>query len=167
MVAFEATGTKVDSLGATEFPGGTETGGVLFSDARNLLNEEGYWTTSSGDSYMLVDIYFTDRLTGQLYSETQSMFIDPGVNLATSPFNGTQDITQTNGVSFAGETALDVATEVLGPTRTSSPEETTQHEMMQNEDDIMQVLMSDEHMMHDNTLHDEDNPAEDHEMMIM
>ncbi len=115
-VVFSLTGTKTDSLGQTTFPGGTEGIGITGSEnthvhyetAMRLLATKGYWTTSSGQNYTLLDVYFTDRLTGEVFVETHPIYVNANVSGITN--NGMQDITSSGGVDYAGSTALDVAT---------------------------------------------------------
>jgi hypothetical protein len=114
----EIEGTKYDGLGEVEFPAGTEQIRISESEVRNSVKTDGYWTTSDGDdarTYFLTDVYFTDRLTGDVYYETHPVFID---NIADklgqwhSSFkdavhNGVQDITATASGNFAGDVQLD------------------------------------------------------------
>ena len=84
-------------------------------DVVQKLETGGYWTTSDGDSYFLVDLYFTDRVTADVYYETHPVFVDD--NVATklgkefweyrdAINHGTQDLVEIDGVLHAGEIAL-------------------------------------------------------------
>lgn len=95
----EISGTKTDGIGTVEFPGGTDSYLLRREDVVRLLEKDGYWTTSDGKNYFLIDIHFTDRLTGDVYYETHPVYLDPNVSLgnARSPYanainNGQQDI---------------------------------------------------------------------------
>lgn len=115
-------GTKSDSLGETPFPAGIDTLSIQRDQVVSLLEEKGYWTTTDGDSYVLMDLYFTDRATGEVYYETHPLFIDDAVPLghetagggryAGAVSNGTQDFHTMDGVLYAGSTPLDVASPV-------------------------------------------------------
>ena len=95
----ELSGTKRDSLGETEFEAGTDNYNVTFQDTKATLKEQGYYSTSSGDNYFVLDIYFSDRLTGDIYLEKHPVFLDDNVNVDVpwdyhfggTPYNGVQD----------------------------------------------------------------------------
>lgn len=108
------TGTKTDSLGTFEFPNGTDKYQIQKDHVQTLVHEKGYYTTSTGQDYFLVDIYTTDRLTAEVFYETHAVFIDPSINMGRgdyqdATFNGVQDITSSNGSLWAGSTQLDTA----------------------------------------------------------
>ena len=112
------SGTKTDSIGTINFPGGIEDMDIPGWRTADVINKYGYWTTSNGQNYTLLDIYFTDRGTGQLYYETHPVMIGSDVAFGTSsnggiwqntPFNGVQDMVTTNGVTMAGSRVLDQA----------------------------------------------------------
>lgn len=103
----EISGTKTDSIGTVDFPGGRDSFLLRREDVLRFLEKDGYWTTSDGQNYTLVDIYFTDRLTGELYYETHPVYLDPNVpvgnqynSYANAIHNGTQDIVIQNGVTL-------------------------------------------------------------------
>jgi hypothetical protein len=105
------TGTKTDTLGTVDFPGGTDLFWIEREDMVELLETNGYWRTTDGEAYTLLNIHFTDRATGTVYAETHPVFVDAGVNsilgsphhaFANATDNGTQDIVD----DMAGTTAL-------------------------------------------------------------
>ena len=106
-------GTKSDSLGSVDFPGGTDTFRIRSSEMANVLENTGYWTTSSGQDYTLLDIYLTDRLTGDIYYETHPVYLSSGTAgrglHADAQFNGTQNFSTVGGQRFAGDQILDTA----------------------------------------------------------
>lgn len=76
------TGTKVDSLGRCPFP--SEAHPTMFLDQYDvvkMLEKNGYWLTAKGDAYFLLDVYYTDRLTGEIYFERVPVTLDAGTAL--------------------------------------------------------------------------------------
>ena len=127
--AIDVTGTKSDTLGEADFPGGTDDFMVFRPEAVRMLETNGYWTTSSGEPYMLLDIYFTDRVTGEVFYETHPVLFE--ADLADSikrsmneniEHNGTQDFEMKNGVLHAGDTPLDTAIAVPLPETPTVPD---------------------------------------------
>ena len=110
------TGTKYDTLGETPYPGGNDAYRIYGKSINALLENVGYWETSDGENYTLVDFYFTDRVTGEVYYETQPLYLN--VNLNTQSYkdavnNGVQNISTVNGMKMAGDYALDVTIEAV------------------------------------------------------
>ena len=106
------SGTKSDSLGMVDFPGGSDSFGIFRSEVVNILETQGYYSTTSGQNYFLVDIYLTDRATGEIFYETHPVFISSDT-LSRGPYsgalyNGGQNITYLNGQQYAGDQVLDV-----------------------------------------------------------
>ena len=111
----DITGSKTDTLGTADFPGGTDRFWIKRGDMVDLVETTGYWRTSEGEAYTLVNIHFTDRVTGDVYYETHPVFVDSGVNsilgneyhaFRNAVDNGTQDIID----GMAGTTQLYVPT---------------------------------------------------------
>ncbi len=133
-------GTKSDGLGEIPFPNGMDIFRMREEDVANHVEKDGYYTTSGGERYFLMDVYFTDRLTGDLYYETHPVYLDDNVRLGRGYFenakdNGVQDITTQNGVTRAGDQVLDTAIEVSftsSATLSSMPsaEDSMDHQMM-------------------------------------
>ena len=91
------TGTKEDGLGEIDFPGGTDEVRLDVNQVVHEMAEEGYYTTSDGQNYFMLDIYFSDRLTGDIYFEKHPVLLDdtvtPGFGrYQNSAFNGVQDL---------------------------------------------------------------------------
>ncbi len=104
-------GVKVDSLGAVGFPGGSDSFDIGRSEVINILETQGYYSTTEGQNYFLIDIYLTDRLTGEIFFETHPVYLASDT-LSRGPysdaqFNGTQNITTSDGQHFAGEQILE------------------------------------------------------------
>ena len=127
------SGTKTDSIGETVFPGGTDSFDIQKPSVLNILEDDGYWTTSDGESYFNVDLYFTDRMTGEIYYETHPVFVDEDLaGFLSGPFghyteavnNGEQDIVEINGQSFAGDQLLYTPIEAVPWNTTAMPDST-------------------------------------------
>jgi len=106
-VAF--TGTKTDSLGETSFGESVDTIKLGFSQVRDLLDEEGYYETSDGQAYFLADVYFSDRLTGDIYKEVHPVLVqDDTAERFGAPyqyhskvkFNGIRDLDADDDLTF-------------------------------------------------------------------
>jgi hypothetical protein len=82
--AVKISGYKTDTLGKTEFPGGTDDFRIKQAEVTGLLNQNGYWTTSDGKAYFLADFYFTDRITGDIFYETHPVFLSDKTVYAVS-----------------------------------------------------------------------------------
>ena len=111
-------GTKTDSLGEETFPAGTDTFYIERDEVAGILETQGYWTTTDGQAYFLSDIYMTDRLTGDIYYETQPVMIDesvmfklghPAYEYSGAVNNGVQDFVVNNGDTYADGEILDQA----------------------------------------------------------
>jgi hypothetical protein len=152
----EISGTKTDSLGRTEFPGGTDGFNIYQDDVLSLLEEHGYWTTDAGKAYFLADLYFTDRGTGDIYYETHPVFLSdntaaklgqPWWEFKDIVSNGMQNIVTMNGVRMAGDRVLDVALPAL-PAASAEPDTDGIHAMHEHGDeDLMAALTAGQPMM--------------------
>ena len=91
----EISGTKTDSLGTRDFPHGPDDFSLDRDDVARLLEENGYYTTPNGDNYMVLDIYFSDTLTGDVFTQSELVAFDdkaplgePGHAFEDAKFNG-------------------------------------------------------------------------------
>ena len=161
------TGTKTDALGTTSFPAGTESGyDISYQKVLHLLETDGYWTTSEGQHYMVIDVFVSDRLTGDVFVEKHPVYIADDVDLGNEFFayrdakdNGEQDIVEVDGVLYAGDIELGVSKPAVpwvhlndqGDTPTS---ETTMS--MTAGEDLMSALAiepsEEDHQMHDDAM---------------
>lgn len=114
----QITGTKYDSLGESDFPGGIDSITMRAPQVADALETGGYWTTTSGLKYFLIDVYFTDRVTGDVFYETHPVFLEgvalhklgqPWWELHGAVDNGIQDFEEIGGVLVAGDRVLDIA----------------------------------------------------------
>jgi hypothetical protein len=85
-------GTKQDSLGETAFPTDVDDYDIKFQEYWNLLEHEGYYSTSGGENYFMLDIFFSDRLTGDIYLEKHPVFIGEPHNTDLVEYHGVQDL---------------------------------------------------------------------------
>jgi hypothetical protein len=139
------TGTKADTLGIIDFPSGIEGDLEIYgSEFIRILENDGYWTTSSGQNYALLDIYFSDRVTGEVFYETHPVMIGSNVPLGRGDWsnissNGTQNIS--NGM--AGDRVLYEAIEAVPFAHMSSSQ--TMSAMPEGHDDMahMAAMTSD------------------------
>ena len=150
-------GTKTDGIGTTDYPAGLDHIHVERDDMVQILERTGYWETSDGERYTLVDFYFTDRATGDIYYETQPVIIGDaplgssnadGGRYENAIDNGIQDFTTVNGVKMAGDTPLDVtqsATVVAMQSVTASAtvEDHSDHDTMMDMEDETHTVMID------------------------
>lgn len=95
----EIDGTKTDSLGVDDFDHGVDDFVLDRSQVVATMEENGYFTTSDGQNYFMLDIYFSDRVSGDIYYETHPVWLDDNVALGTGngfyanvAFNGVQDL---------------------------------------------------------------------------
>lgn len=106
------SGTKTDGVGSTDYPNAADNYNVGWRDVRALLEKDGYYSTSDGQNYFLLDLYFSDRLTGDIFVETHPVMLDDNVTFGPNghwayqnvSYNGVQDL----GVE--GDTSSDSAT---------------------------------------------------------
>jgi hypothetical protein len=80
------TGTKIDSLGTTPFPAGTDS--VVFDrdEVVHILETEGWFTTPDGRNVFVVEILFSDRMTGEIAKTAYLVEIDDNVPLGNPHF---------------------------------------------------------------------------------
>ena len=65
--AVTLTGTKTDSLGTTNFALGDETFTIDQNDMSGLLSQQGYYTTDDGRKIVILEEYYSDRATGEIF----------------------------------------------------------------------------------------------------
>ena len=79
----EISGSKTDSLGTTEFGTGPDNFNVRLPEVVKILETQGYYSNEDGSKYFLLDLYFSDRLTGEIFFETHPVFINDNVPLGS------------------------------------------------------------------------------------
>ena len=95
-------GTKTDSFGETDFSGEIEDFRVDQFMVKATMEKEGFYTTTDGDNFFMLDVYFSDRLTGDIYVETHPVFLEEADKgrlhdendsfFGNVPFNGVVDL---------------------------------------------------------------------------
>jgi len=102
------TGTKIDGLGQIDYPSGTDKIELDFLDMAELLKEKGYYTTDTGEKAVVHNLYFTDRLTGDLYKQPTLINLDDDVIVGT-PFGRYRDSVHNGEVTSEELQAMVVA----------------------------------------------------------
>ncbi|TDR22543.1 G8 domain-containing protein [Marinicella litoralis] len=88
-------GEKIDSIGFSPIPAGTDVIGVPAFDMIATLEEDGYFRTAGGTPYAVVEEYFTDRSTGTIHKLGLKTLLGPAVdNVLGDPFSAWRDAFQ-------------------------------------------------------------------------
>ncbi len=72
-------GSKLDSIGNSPVPAGTDNIGMPVFDMIALCAEDGYYRTSDGTPYAIVEEFFTDRATGEIHKLAFKTLLGPQV----------------------------------------------------------------------------------------
>ncbi|MEM1089081.1 MAG: G8 domain-containing protein [Pseudomonadota bacterium] len=98
------TGSKVDSIGQSPIPAGTDNLGTPSFDMITIVAEDGYRRTASGDAYAVEEEYFTDRATGEVHKRGLKTRLGPAVDdLLGSPFHAWRDAFQAGTIDLASQ----------------------------------------------------------------
>lgn len=88
-------GTKTDSLGKIAYPSGTDHVVLRHKDVANILQTNGYYTTPEGQNFAAVQLYLSDRVSGDIYTKTALIELDNSITpgspkgpYKTARFNG-------------------------------------------------------------------------------
>lgn len=81
-------GTKTDSLGVTDFPTGFDNFSIGWERDVSVLEHEGYFTNPKGVRYFMLDILFSDRLTGDIYMEKYPVFLAKNISTDGITYHG-------------------------------------------------------------------------------
>ena len=127
------TGTKTDSLGSQDFPAGTDSVEFGWSSLAAIMEDDGYFQAENGNFYFVLDIYTADRLTGDVYKQSEIVRVEDGEAFKNSwyfrdaTFNGETTLAQLDDFAsqgatlvrsaedfFADDTRMDFAPSVLG-----------------------------------------------------
>jgi hypothetical protein len=73
-------GTKTDSIGPTPVPAGTDQVGVPVFDMIAVVSEDGYFRTSDGTPYAVIEEFFTNRATGEIHKLGLKTLLGPAVD---------------------------------------------------------------------------------------
>lgn len=73
-------GVKTDSIGSTPIPAGTDTIGVPVFDMIAICSENGYFRTTEGTPYAVVEEFFTNRVSGEIHKLGLKTLLGPAVD---------------------------------------------------------------------------------------
>ncbi len=97
-------GSKTDSVGSTPVPAGTDAIGVPAFDMIAICEEDGYYRTTDGMPYAVVEEFFTDRATGQIHKLGLKTLLGPSVNSALgNQFSAWRDAVQTGVINLLSQ----------------------------------------------------------------
>ena len=96
------TGNKLDSIGSTPIPAGTDSIGTPVFDMITICAQDGYYRTASGDAYAVEEEYFTDRATGEVHKLGLKTRLGPQVdNVLGNQFSAWSDAFQRGTINLA------------------------------------------------------------------
>jgi len=75
-------GQKIDAIGTTPIPAGTDAIGTPAFDMISILETEGYYRASDGQPYAVIEEYFTERATGQVHKFGLKTWLGPNLESA-------------------------------------------------------------------------------------
>jgi len=85
-------GTKTDAIGNSPIPAGTDAIGTPSYDMIGICAQDGYYRTTDGTPYAVVEEFFTDRATGRIEKRGLITRLGPDVeNLLGNEFNAWRD----------------------------------------------------------------------------
>lgn len=73
-------GSKLDSVGNSPVPAGTDDIGIPVFDMIALCAEDGYYRSNDGTPYAIVEEFFTDRATGEIHKLAFRTLLGPNVD---------------------------------------------------------------------------------------
>jgi hypothetical protein len=76
----EYTGSLVDSIGNLAVPAGTDNWGTPSYDMIGICEQDGYYRTSDGTPYAIVEEFFSDRSTGEIHKYGFKTLLGPNVD---------------------------------------------------------------------------------------
>ena len=121
-VGLDFIGQKLDSIGPTPVPAGTDNIGVPNHEMRSICEQDGYYRDSEGTPWVIVEEYFTDRASGTIHKFGLPVRLGPDVdNLLGNPHHAWRDAFERGVIDFdnappsaGGDQALtDLETEVI------------------------------------------------------
>ncbi|MEE4330693.1 MAG: cadherin-like domain-containing protein, partial [Wenzhouxiangella sp.] len=121
-VGLDFIGEKLDSIGPTPVPAGTDDIGVPNYEMIAICEQDGYYRDAEGTPWVIVEEYFTDRATGTIHKFGLPVRLGPEVDdRLGNPFHAWSDAFQRGVIDFgnqppsAGEdrALTDIETEVL------------------------------------------------------
>lgn len=89
------TGVKTDSIGDLVIPAGTDVMGTASYDMIGIVAQDGYYRTTNGTPYAIVEEFFSDRFTGKIHKYALKTVLGPQVEDALgNPFSAWLDAFQ-------------------------------------------------------------------------
>lgn len=80
------SGQKTDGLGESNLVGGTDGYDAGMQEVIRILETSGYYRALDGDNYFVLEDYYSDRLTGEIFKHGALVRIDPNVPLGNQYF---------------------------------------------------------------------------------
>jgi hypothetical protein len=77
-------GVKTDSIGQIKYANGNETFTIGLEEMAGILSHQGYYTTVDGRKIVLLEEYFSDRATGEIFKTSIPIQIADNVPLVKS-----------------------------------------------------------------------------------
>ena len=77
-------GVKTDSIGQIKYANGSETFTIGLEEMAGILSHQGYYTTPDGRKIVLLEEYFSDRATGEIFKTSIPIQIAENVPLLKS-----------------------------------------------------------------------------------
>lgn len=111
------TGTKTDSLGSQDFPAGSDSIEFKWDALTAILEEDGYFKAEDGNFYFVMDIYAADRLTGNVYKQSEIVRVGDSAGFENSyifrdaTYNGETTLADLDSLASQGATLVRTADE--------------------------------------------------------
>ncbi len=104
------TGTKTDSIGESPLPSGTDVYGIFNQDMIANVRVNGYYQdVSSGDTYTIVENYFSDRATGEIHKYGFKTYLGPDVvNVLGNRFHAWRDAVDNGSININSQAPVGV-----------------------------------------------------------
>jgi hypothetical protein len=100
-VGLDFIGAKVDSIGSTPVPAGTDNIGVPNHEMRAICEQDGYYRDSAGTPWVIVEEYFTDRASGTVHKFGLPVLLGPEVDeLLGNQFHAWRDAFERGPIDF-------------------------------------------------------------------
>jgi hypothetical protein len=98
------TGEKLDAVGASPIPAGTDNLGIYNQDMIAVVSQEGYYRAANGDPYAVVEAYFTERATGTIHKRGLKIRLGPDVEaLLGNEFHAWADAFERGPIDLASQ----------------------------------------------------------------
>jgi hypothetical protein len=97
-------GEKLDSVGNSPIPAGTDSLGVPHYDMIAVLAKDGYYRAGNGEAYAVIEEYFTDRATGTIHKLGLKIRLGPEVEARLgNPFHAWADAFERGPIDLASQ----------------------------------------------------------------